>query len=166
MSWNQSTIKATGVADTLPDTHRETTAQKVKSFPWELAAGRRGSGRSHPAHTAAGVIHEAAQPCAFCRGSGVINKGVTCPVCRGQGTVVHARTPLVQCAFCRGYGEKPLRSGLTCGSCRGSGFVAVAEPVENCPACRGRGGRAEQPEPELRGLPGRRGGDCQAGLGP
>ncbi|MFQ5945669.1 MAG: hypothetical protein ACE5NC_05385 [Anaerolineae bacterium] len=69
----------------------------------------------------------------------MIRRWVNCPVCRGQGTVVHSKTPLVVCAFCRGHGEKPIRSGLTCGCCRGKGFVAVEEPVETCPACRGRG---------------------------
>ena len=142
MAWK---LKPVGEAQK-PAPGPERTAVRTRPSRWKLGPdpGKAQSPdpsevQTRPTPPAERLIRDAAQDCAYCRGEGAIRRSVVCPVCRGKGMVVHLKTPLVECAFCRGHGERPRRSMVTCAACRGRGFLPVVEPVETCLACRGRG---------------------------
>ncbi len=64
--------------------------------------------------------------CAFCKGMGVDQTGVTsrdskCPVCNGR-KAVYVQEPFVPCLECEGKGRKP-GTQMSCLKCRGKGVV-------------------------------------------
>ena len=83
--------------------------------------------------------------CGFCRGRGYRQKGVSCPVCRGTGSVT-VIPPAIPCAYCKGTGEAQRRTPLKCTVCGGKGVVHVSKPVTLCSRCMGTG---EDPNSKL-----------------
>ncbi len=87
--------------------------------------------------------------CAFCKGTGILQKTKSqCPVCRGQG-VVKVTPPAVVCAYCKGRGDFPARSNITCTVCGGKGGVSVPEAIDVCLQCRGTGAASDSKLPCL-----------------
>ena len=87
--------------------------------------------------------------CAFCGGTGkdpyeVLSGVSDCPVCKGHKTV-EAKTPLVDCLYCRGTGRH-RHTRLTCSACGGKGVITLAGPTTKCTQCAGTG---REPEGDL-----------------
>jgi len=91
------------------------------------------------------VSSEKTQSCGFCRGKGYREKGISCPVCRGIGSVT-VNPPTVTCAYCKGTGEAQRRTALKCTVCGGKGVVSVSTPTVVCSRCQGTG---EDPNSKL-----------------
>jgi hypothetical protein len=112
-----------------------------------ICVGNNGHNRVNGATGRASVslLTEKTHVCGFCRGKGYRQKGVSCAVCRGVGTVT-VIPPTVICAYCKGTGEAQRRTLLRCTVCGGKGAVSVSAPVTLCSHCRGTG---EEPNSKL-----------------
>jgi len=109
--------------------------------PYRLKGDRRG--------VAGQILKGEEFRCAFCKGTGILQKTKSrCPVCRGQG-VVKVSPPAIVCAYCKGRGDFPVRSNITCTVCGGKGVVSVPEAIDVCPECRGTGAASDSKLPCL-----------------
>ena len=80
--------------------------------------------------------------CGYCQGKGTDRWGLMsvlsdCQVCKGNGTV-KIEEPYITCPACKGQGS--LRTTrLTCLSCKGKGVVHLEKEMKTCPVCKGTG---------------------------
>jgi len=79
--------------------------------------------------------------CAFCKGTGVLQKEtffpIKCQVCWGKKFVNLDRA--VDCVYCGAKGKQATNNSLPCQVCKGVGAVAIRGSFKICPECKGAG---------------------------